>query len=1715
MRTTAFFSVLVFLLVPLISCSPSNTSTKKVKFTVPPIQYASAVDIGLAQQAIPRAIQFEFVQANGKKTNPIVFLDSASGSVSVDVPNDNVTYKSTVIISKSKLQETEGCTIGKVPLAFRSQSVSVSLLKAATSANLQFATAQIAGVYPASYFDTQDTHSLKSAVGNPLVTFCENKKDNLNFDNQPKKLAQILFVPFAEAELQSPFLYSPQVLPVASGSTAQKSLQPFVFANSVFFHDPSQGAIPPDLNSNGQSNVSEAEQLQSPVLYYASLPTPQEIQTQNETERFSCIVKFNDWRWQYVKKGYSLMESGTLATGKSFSSTFPKPVGYTLPRPVNDSLVQCALWTSGVAIFNSSGGVIVPSNIDSLFFNGANGQIVRENFFPGTQTTVQSALVTPSVIFKSSVVSCQTALTQPLKPNENLIYYWYRNGVLQPQFVQQNIPAGAFLKNESISCAAQVGSVFGLSALQAAPPNVVQNFIPELGSVPQLASVQFSRNTPFVECVLPNLSASTDIDGDSLNIQTAFKVENNLVQNFSSEIASNSYSTGLFQKGQTISCGQRISDGSGFSAETWSAPVAMQNALPVAPLVPSFVSSNFSKNDNFIECLLPPVGSLQDPDGDTLQIQTAFQVSGSVVQGFTLSGEKLSTALVTKGQTVSCGQRVFDGAGVSEEVWNLPVAVQNAFPVGNTVCGQTSLFALVSTSDTFVTCSSLASDPDGDAVELAIADTDSPSGAACPTVNSPISFVFTPNSVGGKCSFSVKTCEVGSGVSCSPSNTGYTLNTYALNLAIGTPTINQTCQIQFPLQENNKQNVFSYSRQASSGIPNVTNTLFASYMETSPISEDIVAGSFEASYSSDTIYFVGGLSTSVNIAAPNLTYSLQKNSVISQNANLKLPTGAFLNSSEGPSLSNPVVGCYQNCNNKTSSIKGGAEHFCSLNPAGKLACWGDNREGQLGYSEGISSNLSSEPTNGIQNYTVKAFALGEAHTCVLLSSGSVNCFGSNSAGQLGSVATGGVMPIVVNLPAPAQTIEAGKSYTCAILQGGDVYCWGRGGDSSSYFVDTAQTNSYAPIKISSFENIKMLAASQNAVCGILSATGATQVKCLGANSSGQLGRGNFDYNNTAEPLSPSLNASYIASHPTANHFCAVEPSGGVKCWGSGTGQQIGNDSNANQSTAQSVLGLTAPAVSLALGKNHTCALQENRNSFCWGTNSSGQIGNNSTTSSGSAVLASEFVGLSVSLIAAGDSSTCAVSQLSGSAQVHCLGNNNRGQVGYPNTHMLNTDSFSLTQKPIVQGETGISFVANSWRTTCFVKQNKVFCTGSNANGALGIGSLTPATSLVPIEVNATFTKIKKITSNFGNSFCLIDEVGGTNKLKCWGDTSRYQIPNSQDIFPNPILSPTDVSGDIQNIINVGMGDNFGCVLSGNVGSNNQGTVYCWGQDHSGNLGDGIQLPNPTVIPKLVPNLGSNVEKLEVGWAHVCVKLTTQEIKCWGYNSDKQIDSLQGSEVYSPTLLGLSVGIEAQDVWAGGNTTCIKSATGGLYCRGSNRASLIADGVFLPPNTSGDERVNLTRTITHGRVFDQVALSLSNMCVHFVTAGLECAGDNSFGTLGTGNVPYNGSYLSTVPFLQPVSNGSTTLGAVKNLTQISLVTNDYLGNSYFGFVNNLCYLNGEGILYCQGKARNGNFGNLSLTELDIAKPTRFVKASTLGVLPYQSADAPVCTTNLRL
>ncbi|HEX8819936.1 MAG TPA: fibrinogen-like YCDxxxxGGGW domain-containing protein, partial [Archangium sp.] len=293
---------------------------------------------------------------------------------------------------------------------------------------------------------------------------------------------------------------------------------------------------------------------------------------------------------------------------------------------------------------------------------------------------------------------------------------------------------------------------------------------------------------------------------------------------------------------------------------------------------------------------------------------------------------------------------------------------------------------------------------------------------------------------------------------------------------------------------------------------------------------------------------------------------------------------------------------------------------------GPVRCWGRNDSGQLGYGHSRSLGDDEAPSgSGYVFFGGRAVELvaGFAHTCALLDTGKVRCWGHNAYGQLGY---GHTRPIGddespasagdVDVGGPVRHLVAGAWHTCALLESGSVRCWGRNDSGQLGLGHARPMGNESPASAGAVDvggSVVQLATSSTSqhTCARLE-SGA--VRCWGRNAHGQLGQGHTrpigDDETPATAGSVNTGGLALQVATGAEHTCALLSPGVLKCWGRNESGQLGLGHTASLSTPPGTpmnLGGTM-AFQVAAGAWHTCALPSSGQPRCWGRNTHGQLG---------------------------------------------------------------------------------------------------------------------------------------------------------------------------------------------------------------------------------------------------------------------------------------------------------------------------------------------------------------------------------------------------------------------------------------------------------------------------------------------------------------------------
>ncbi|MEM6993617.1 MAG: hypothetical protein AAF721_24095 [Myxococcota bacterium] len=331
------------------------------------------------------------------------------------------------------------------------------------------------------------------------------------------------------------------------------------------------------------------------------------------------------------------------------------------------------------------------------------------------------------------------------------------------------------------------------------------------------------------------------------------------------------------------------------------------------------------------------------------------------------------------------------------------------------------------------------------------------------------------------------------------------------------------------------------------------------------------------------------------------------------------------------------------CEPCRAAVVAGENFTCALTNAGRLDCWGQNQNGQLG---------DGTETSRFESMTVMddlvAFDLGSFHALAIDTQGTLWGWGRNADGQLDLALDGEVLaPTALALDVTPVVASGGARHSCIADETGLVTCWGANVDGQT----GAQGNADQPPTLvpEVMEAVGVELGSHHS-CAF-----GDVVRCFGRNNYSQLG--SESQGSGPDPVTVPLVAPSQAVAARDHHTCALDVDGNVWCWGRDDFGQTGDGSDGGEHGAPTaVVGLPA-TVSIATGTYHSCAVSDAGEVYCWGRNHQGQLG----VPGGQVAEAQLVSGVQDAIdVTAGDSHTCAATD---GGEVWCWGRNNSGALG--------------------------------------------------------------------------------------------------------------------------------------------------------------------------------------------------------------------------------------------------------------------------------------------------------------------------------------------------------------------------------------------------------------------------------------------------------------------
>lgn len=706
--------------------------------------------------------------------------------------------------------------------------------------------------------------------------------------------------------------------------------------------------------------------------------------------------------------------------------------------------------------------------------------------------------------------------------------------------------------------------------------------------------------------------------------------------------------------------------------------------------------------------------------------------------------------------------------------------------------------------------------------------------------------------------------------------------------------------------------------------------------------------------------------------------------------------------------------------NHVIDVSSGPFHTLFLMSTGEVFGAGSNAFGELGDGTFVSPKIAPVQTrsvDGLSNLTqVIAISTGTRFSEALLSDGRVVTWGINNVGQLGinSFTFDSNLPVfvvdTVNPPFLNKVVGIAAKFDVGRAIKSDRTIWSWGGNTFGQIGDgTTVTPRLAPVQVinlAGYELMKAIGSSSQSQATLSIRTDGT-VWAWGSNSMGQLGIGS---------LAPTFSLFPVQVHGPGNvgfltdikqvsgglsHSIALKSDGTVWTWGDNTfgalgiGTFGGNSTVPVQVVGPGGVGFLTNIKAIGGGGLHNLALTADGNVYAWGFNSSGQLGDATTSNSNTPVLVhgvfNSGIAHFIKEVRGGGEHSVLLTAQQGIPLT--TGKNDVGQLGdgtYVSSSFLVAARDNLPDVIV-----NVKAVGACNKNTMALKADGTEWTcGFNFFGQLGNGSAAPNSNImVPISV-LTGGVVKAIAGGSDHSMAL--KVDGT--VWDWGYCGSGQLGcgGCGCPFTNVPVQVVDTPGPFFT-----MAKAITAGLSDSIALKSDGTVWAWGENTMGELGNntGVDSDVPVMtifLPIVVPPDASSLQ--------ICTGQMT---------NIPLVSNVSGSTI----------------TWTVVSQT---NATGASPCPGAC-PNVIAQTLFTTtPTLDGTVMYRATATSPDGCVGPPLDITVT---VHPLPVGMAtpdsetiCSGDTTAITLSA-NIPSTFTWtVATTPNISGASNCAAACGS---------------------------------------------------------------------------------------
>ena len=616
-----------------------------------------------------------------------------------------------------------------------------------------------------------------------------------------------------------------------------------------------------------------------------------------------------------------------------------------------------------------------------------------------------------------------------------------------------------------------------------------------------------------------------------------------------------------------------------------------------------------------------------------------------------------------------------------------------------------------------------------------------------------------------------------------------------------------------------------------------------------------------------------------------------------------------------------------------TAVAGGNGHSLALISDGTVRAWGLNSNGELGDDSLMPSPTPiqvtdpADPTGFLQG--VVAIAAGGSGTTfsgwsvALIGDGTLRAWGDNGSGQLGDgTMTGRLTPVTVTDPGDptgnltsVAAIAAWGRHTLALKTDGTLRGFGENNDGE--LGDGTGTNSTTPVRVRDPQDPTGFLTGVSAIAAggfqTMALLGDGTIRASGNNFYGEVGDGTgvdqWTPVQVIDPTDPTGNLTNVAAIACgAWHGLAVIGDGTLRAWGRNWEGQIGDGSGLFSATPVRVAdpldpsGLLQSVIGIGAGSNHSLGLIDDRTARSWGMNWYGELGDTTTTDRSSAVQVVDPFDptgfLTDAAVLTGGGSRSFALLHDGTVRAWGFGgygglgdNTGAGRTSPVQVVDLNDPSSYLTWVEAIS--------AGTYHTAALIADGTLRTWGSNWHGGeLGDGTFMDRLSAVqvvdPADPTGFLQGAVAVAAGDGHTLALL----GDGTVRAWGDNTQGQLGDgSNNGSPDPVqvVDPGDPSGFLTGIIAISSRWDSSFALKVD------GTVRAWGENGSGQLGNGSRMPTntPVQVIDLTDPTGflRGVTIIAAGGFHTVALLDDGTLRAWGRNIHGQLGD--GSTLTSP------------------------------------------------------------------------------------------------------------------------------------------------------------------------------------------------------------------------